>query len=42
MHDESKAGEVVVQFIGCLVEFLSGLEAEEAIVYIEVGAEVKG
>ena len=41
MHDESKAGKVGIQIFGRLVEFMSSLEAEEAIIYIEGGVEVK-
>jgi|GWRWMinimDraft_16_1066024.scaffolds.fasta_scaffold469012_1 hypothetical protein len=41
MHDESKAGKVIVQVDDCLVELLAGLKNEEAVVDVKRRVEIE-
>ena len=41
MHDESKAGKVIVQVNDCLVELLAGLKNEEAVVDVKRRVEIE-
>jgi hypothetical protein len=42
VHGEFKVGKMVVQVYGCLEQFISGLKAEESVIYIEGEIEAEG